>query len=62
MTEIDPSGPTDLQVDLPKLGAGQLDSGFWIVYTPQGDLTPAGYAQGSKIAETRNAAIQNLVT
>ena len=62
MTEIDPSGPTDLQVDLPKLGAGQLDSGFWIVYTPQGDLTPAGYAQGSKIAETRNTAIQNLVT
>jgi membrane dipeptidase len=61
MTEIDPSGTTDLQVDLPKLQAGQLDSGFWIVYTPQGDLNEAGYAQGAKVAETRNAAIQSLV-
>ena len=30
MKEIDPSGETDLQVDLPKLQAGALDSGFWI--------------------------------
>ena len=62
MKEIDPSGETDLQVDLPKLQAGALDSGFWIIYTPQGDLTTDGYAQGHKIAEIRNAAIQNLVT
>ena len=62
MLEIDPSGPTDLQVDLPKLQAGELDSGFWIVYTPQGDLNEKGYAKGLAIAETRNAAIQNLVT
>jgi len=61
MSEIDPSGPTELQVDLPKLKAGALDSGFWIVYTPQGDLTEQGYAQGHKVAETRNAAIQKLV-
>ena len=44
MKEIDPSGETDLQVDLPKLQAGALDSGFWIIYTPQGDLTTDGYA------------------
>ena len=62
MREIDPSGHTKLQVDLPKLQAGELDSGFWIVYTPQGNLTPEGYAQGLKIAEIRNAAIQKLVT
>jgi len=62
MTEIDPAGETALQVDLPKLNAGELDSGFWIVYTPQGDLTPEGYALGRKIAETRNTAIQSLVT
>ena len=49
MKEIDPSGETDLQVDLPKLQAGALDSGFWIIYTPQGDLTTDGYAQGHKI-------------
>ncbi len=60
MTEIDPSGATDLQVDLPKLAAGQLDSGFWIVYTPQGELTAQGYAQGRKIANTRLEAITRL--
>ena len=60
MREIDPSGPTDLQVDLPKLRQGQLDSGFWIVYTPQGDLTPEGYAGGGEIAQTRLSAILNL--
>ena len=60
MTEIDPSGETDLQVDLPKLKAGQLDSGFWIIYTPQGELTEAGYASGQEIAKTRNTAILAL--
>lgn len=60
MGEIDPSGPTDLQVDLPKLQAGELDSGFWIIYIPQGDLTAEGYAAGLEIAETRNKAIHAL--
>ena len=31
MSEIDPSQDTELQVDLPKLAKGQLDSGFWII-------------------------------
>jgi len=62
MTEIDPQFTTDLQVDLPKLDAGHLDSGFWIIYTPQGDLTEAGYTQGRKIAETRLRAIQRFVS
>ncbi|MDB2439729.1 dipeptidase [Hellea sp.] len=60
MGEIDPSGPTELQVDLPKLEAGELDSGFWIVYIPQGELTEEGYAAGLEIAETRNTALQAL--
>lgn len=60
MKEIDPIGPTDLQVDLPKLSAGKLDSGFWIVYIPQGDLTVEGYAAGLEIAETRMSAIEAL--
>ena len=60
MEEIDPSGPTELQVDLPKLRAGELDSGFWIIYTPQGELTAEGYAAGLEIAETRNKAINAL--
>jgi len=62
MIEIDPSGPTDLQVDLPKLRAGDLDSGFWIVYIPQGDLTAKGYAEALKIAETRMSAIEALTS
>ncbi len=60
MTEIDPYGDTDLQVDLPKLQQGQLDSGFWIVYTPQGEMTDAGFAQGREIAQTRINAITRL--
>jgi membrane dipeptidase len=60
MIDIDPSGPTDLQVDLPKLQAGDLDSGFWIVYIPQGDLTETGYTEALKIAETRMSAIERL--
>ena len=62
MTEIDPQFTTDLQVDLPKLGAGQLDSGFWIIYTPQGEMNEAGYKAGRKIAETRLRAIQRFVS
>ncbi|MEM9599863.1 MAG: dipeptidase [Pseudomonadota bacterium] len=62
MIEIDPAGPTDLQVDQPKLEAGRLDSGFWIVYIPQGDLTEAGYAQALEIAETRMSAIERLTS
>ena len=61
MTEIDPSSETDLQVDLPKLTAGKLDSGFWIVYTPQSDLTEGAYAAAAEIAETRMGAIEALV-
>lgn len=60
MTEIDPSGLTELQVDLPKLQAGELDSGFWIVYTPQGELTAEGYATAAGIAETRMDALEAL--
>lgn len=60
MSEIDPGNVTELQVDLPKLEAGMLDSGFWIVYTPQGELTPEGYAEASEIAETRIKAITQM--
>ena len=60
MTEIDPSGTTELQVDLPKLAEGHLDSGFWIIYTPQGELTADGYAAGLEIANTRATAIRAL--
>lgn len=60
MTEIDPTTQTELQVDLPKLSAGELDSGFWIVYTPQGELSAEGFAAAQKIAMTRIDAIEAL--
>jgi len=62
MIEIDPAGPTDLQVDQPKLEEGRLDSGFWIVYIPQGDMTEQGYATALSIAETRMSAIERLTS
>ena len=61
MTEINPTDETDLQVDLPKLMEGKLDSGFWIVYTPQGDLDESGYKLAAEIAQTRVKAIGALV-
>ena len=60
MTEIDPGGPTDLQVDLGKLETGGLKVAFFIVYTPQGELTDEGFAAGREIAETRIAAIHQM--
>ena len=30
------------QIDLPRMREGGLDGGFWVIYTPQGDLTPQG--------------------
>ncbi len=60
MKEIDPSGETELQVDLPKLAEGKLDSGFWIVYTPQGPLTDEGYKAAFDIASTRIGAIRYM--
>jgi len=31
------------QVDLPRMVAGGLDGGFWVIYTAQGELTETGY-------------------
>ncbi|GAB4527111.1 MAG: pyoverdine-tailoring dipeptidase-like protein PvdM [Amphiplicatus sp.] len=57
----DPGGFTKLQVDLPKMRAGGLDAAFFIVYTPQGPLTPEGYAEARRVANARIEAIARLV-
>jgi membrane dipeptidase len=57
----DPGGFSALQVDLPKMRAGGLDAPFFIVYTPQGPLTPQGYAEAASVAATRLNAIKRLV-
>ena len=50
------------QVDLPRMEAGGLDGGFLVIYTPQGELTPAAYAEVRDSALKRAMAIQRVVT
>ncbi len=56
----DPGGFSANQVDLPKMRAGGLDAAFFIVYTPQGELTDDGYTEAKSIAETRYYAIRRM--
>ncbi|WP_294254718.1 dipeptidase [uncultured Sphingomonas sp.] len=49
------------QVDIPRMEQGGLDGGFFVIYTPQGPLTPAGYAAARNAALTRATWIQRVV-
>jgi membrane dipeptidase len=49
------------QLDLPRMADGNLDGGFFAVFTPQGPLTPAGYAAADAWARKRSAAIDAMV-
>ena len=49
------------QVDLPRMAEGGLDGGFFVIYTRQGELTPAGYAAGRDAALLRAMAIQRAM-
>jgi membrane dipeptidase len=49
------------QIDLPRMDAGGLDGGFFVIYTAQGELTPAGYARARDAALMRAVAIQRAV-
>jgi membrane dipeptidase len=49
------------QVDLPRMAEGGLDGGFFVIYTAQGDLTPAGFAQARDAALVRAAAIRRVI-
>ncbi len=40
-------------VDLPRMREGGLDGGFWVIWTPQGPLTPEGYANARDMAILR---------
>lgn len=48
-------------VDLPRMREGGLDGGWWVVYTPQGPLTEAGYADALAFARRRADAIHRVV-
>jgi membrane dipeptidase len=58
--QADPAQDGPMQVDLPKMRAGGLDAGFFIIYVGQGPLTEAGYAQAYRAALTKFEAIARM--
>src|ERR1700761_77259 len=53
---------TDMsQVDYPRMVEGGLDGGFFVLYTPQGPLTPQGYAAARDWALMRSVHIHEMV-
>lgn len=49
------------QVDVPRMRAGGLDGGFWVIFTPQGPLTAAAYAAARDAAILRAMRIREMV-
>ena len=49
------------QVDLPRMIEGGLDGGFFVIYTAQGELNPAAYAEARTAALVRAAAIRRVI-
>jgi membrane dipeptidase len=49
------------QADLPRMAEGGLDGGFFAIYTPQGALTPEGYAGARDAALIRAVAIRRVI-
>ncbi len=56
----DPGTDTPQQVDLNKMEAGGLDSGFFIVYVGQGPRDEAGYALAEEKARRKFSAIRRM--
>ncbi|MDE2905513.1 MAG: dipeptidase [Acidobacteriota bacterium] len=57
---VDPGVSGDFQVDLPKMRAGGLDAGFFIVYVGQTERTPENEAQARADAMTKFEAIHRM--
>jgi membrane dipeptidase len=49
------------QVDIPRMEAGGLDGGFFVIYTPQAGLDPVAMAKARSDALMRANAIQRVV-
>ena len=53
---------TDLaQLDIPRMADGNLDGGFFAIFTPQGPLTPEGYAAAAVYAMKRSREIDQTI-
>ncbi|RED17450.1 dipeptidase [Parasphingopyxis lamellibrachiae] len=49
------------QVDVPRMIEGGLDGGFFVIWTPQGELTEQGYAGAAAMAEARQQSILAMI-
>lgn len=49
------------QLDLPRMEDGNLDGGFFAIFTPQGPLTPEAYAQAGAFALHRSGEIDAML-
>jgi membrane dipeptidase len=45
------------QVDVPRMIEGGLDGGFFVIWTPQGELNEQGYTRAAAMAEARQQTI-----
>ena len=49
------------QVDIPRMIEGGLDGGFFVIWTPQGELTEEGYARVATMAAVRQQLILAMI-
>ncbi|MEO1170349.1 MAG: dipeptidase [Pseudomonadota bacterium] len=49
------------QVDIPRMIEGGLDGGFFVIWTPQGELTAEGYARAAAMATIRQQMILAMI-
>ncbi|WP_137753260.1 dipeptidase [Sphingopyxis sp. L1A2A] len=59
----DRHGPTDdmVQIDIPRMQDGNLDGGFFVIYTEQGALDAKGYADALAFARARSDLIDATI-
>lgn len=57
----DPGNSTEMQVDFSKMRAGGLDSGFFIVYVGQSNLTDDGFKKAKDQAMLKFKAIHKMI-
>lgn len=60
----DRHGATDdmVQLDIPRMKDGNLDGGFFVIYTEQGALDAKGYADALAFARARSELIDATIT
>ena len=61
LEDADPGVDGPMQVDIPKMRKGGLDSGFFIVYVGQGAVTEEGYADAYDKAQDKFDAIERML-